>query len=97
MNIGFEIEEFGDDCLFVNVSIEYSVTPGEAPVYYPNDRAYPGSSPEVELKSVHIVEAYDEDDNEVEVTEELVLEVEEYLEDNYELWWRDAIEHADDY
>jgi hypothetical protein len=40
----------------LEVEIDYDNTPGERRVMYPNDKAYPGSDPMVELDKVTVTE-----------------------------------------
>lgn len=97
--VGHEIEEFEFDgqLLFVNVTIKFNYYPGKPMVmYYSDGSGHPGSPDEVELDSIFIEEAYDENDDEVETTEALETAVEEYLDDNYDLWAEDALNACHD-
>lgn len=90
-----EIEEFGDGCLHLNVTVKCQVWAGEPAVpFYPDGSGYPGSPPEAELLDFFVEEAYDVDGNEVEMDEDLETAIEDYLYDNSELWYEEAIENA---
>ena len=90
-----EIEEFGDECLFVNVTVKCAIWAGEpAVLFYPDGTGYPGSPPEAEIMDVFIDEVYDADQNEVEVDEDLATRIEDFIYDNPELWYEEAVENG---
>ena len=46
-----------DEISYVQFEVEATVSPGIAPVYYPNYKAHPGEGPSVDIRSLAIVEA----------------------------------------
>jgi len=91
------LEEFGDESLFIELTAVVDVHAGEPTVrYYPDGSGYPGSPPEAELVGILIEEALDIEGLEIDIDEDLELRVEEYLDDNPEHWYEEALEHAED-
>lgn len=90
MSIGYANVELDDfDAMFVNVTIKCQVWPGEPATY-----SYPGSSAEAEILEIKIEEVYDADGNTVDIDEALEVAVEDYLYDNPDLWYEQALESA---
>lgn len=95
--VPYTIDEFGEDCLYIELTIMVDVTFGEPKVmYYPDGSGYPGSPDEAEISGIIIEECFDLDDNDVEVSEALETAVEEFLDDNPDLWYEEALDYAQD-
>lgn len=93
-NVELEEFEFGDDLLFVNVTVKCQVWPGEPAVpRYSDGSGYPGSPPEAEILGIFIDECYD-GDKDIEISEALKIAVEYYIYDNEDLWYEQALESA---
>jgi len=96
--VNIELDDFADEGLYVNVTALVEVTPGEPTVRnYLDGSGYPGLPPEVELRGIIVEEVYDLDGDEVMVDEALETRIEEYLDDNPDLWYEEALDAEEDY